>query len=70
MENALIKIEDRGDGMIVVTLNGDTNMLSGMLASAIKNEKMFGDIFENAMVILLAHEASKNEEAIRKSRLN
>jgi hypothetical protein len=70
MENTLIKIEDRGDGMIVVTLNGDTNMLSGMLASAIKNEEMFGDIFENAMVILLAYEASKNDEAIKKARLN
>jgi hypothetical protein len=56
--------------MIVVTLNGDTNMLSGMLASAIKNEEMFGDIFENAMVILLAYEASKNDEAIKKARLN
>lgn len=70
MENTLIKIEDRGDGTIAVTLNGDTNMLSGMLASAIKNEEVFGNIFENAMVILLAYEVSKNEEAIKKARLN
>jgi microcompartment protein CcmL/EutN len=71
MENTLIKIEETEDGKIAVHLNGDVDRLSSMLASAIKNEEMFGMIFTTAMVKLLAFEESKNEdEIIRKSRLN
>jgi hypothetical protein len=71
MENTLIKIEETEDGKIAVHRNGDVDRLSSMLASAIKNEEMFGMIFTTAMVKLLAFEESKNEdEIIRKSRLN
>lgn len=71
MENTLIKIEETEDGKIAVYLNGDMDRLSSMLASAIKNEEMFGMLFTTAMVKMLAYDESKEiDEIIRKARLN
>lgn len=71
MENTLIKIEETKDGKIAVHLNGDMDRLSSMLASAMKNEEMFGMIFTTAMVKMLAHDESKEiDEIIRKTKLN
>ena len=71
MENTLIKIEETEDGKIAVYLNGDMDRLSSMLASAMKNEEMFGMLFTTAMVKMLAYDESKEiDEIIRKARLN